>query len=226
MRVDLADAFFFVAMLDPLSTHAILIPMAMGGPVTKSSASRKIRRILVVEDDPKVRAGVRRALPGYDIVEAGTLASALQLLAEGCDLVLLDIGLPDGSGVDVAVAASKARPAPLILPMTGEATGAEGYGLSKLGAVGFLSKPFSVEQLRRAIRRAAKPDLRYRALIKTYVGRHDMLEVQAGVRSAMIDEALAVTDDNKAKAATLLGVTRQAVQKFIREKPPKPKRGS
>lgn len=186
--------------------------------MTESSATRHIHRILLVEDDEALRLAIRRALrsTGHEIVEADTLASALVLLPTGFDLVLLDVRLPDGSGVDLAAAASKTLPAPLIVALSGEATAQEAFALAQLGVVQFVSKPFSLDQLLQAIEHVTVSDVRYEPIVKTCVGRQDMREVQEGVRNTMVHEALAMTGGNKSEAAKLLRVTRQAVQKFIR----------
>ncbi|HEY4219872.1 MAG TPA: response regulator, partial [Myxococcota bacterium] len=60
--------------------------------------------VLVVEDDPQMRRFLRTALisNGFRIVEAETAAEALALApGHNPDLVLLDLGLPDGDGIDV-----------------------------------------------------------------------------------------------------------------------------
>ena len=121
--------------------------------VRDKSATR--RRILHVEDEAAVRRATRRVLRsrGHDIVEAPTLATALELLPTGFDLVLLDIGLPDGSGVDFARAASKTPPAPRIVTMSGKATEQDQAELRQLGVAHFVSKPCPVEELLLAIDR-------------------------------------------------------------------------
>jgi DNA-binding NarL/FixJ family response regulator len=64
-------------------------------------------KILVVDDHPLIRAGLRELLRGLDepaeIVEAGRAGAALEMLAQGLnpDLLLLDINLPDMSGLDM-----------------------------------------------------------------------------------------------------------------------------
>ena len=61
------------------------------------------QRVLVVEDDARIRAELRLALDdsGYQAVEASSVGEARGLLAEGCALVLLDLGLPDEDGLDL-----------------------------------------------------------------------------------------------------------------------------
>jgi DNA-binding response OmpR family regulator len=61
-------------------------------------------RLLIVEDDPGARLGVRTYLEtyGYEIHETDTIAGALEkLTTEVADLVLLDYALPDGTALDL-----------------------------------------------------------------------------------------------------------------------------
>jgi CheY-like chemotaxis protein len=62
------------------------------------------RRVLIVEDDRDSAALMALFLShyGYDVAVASTLAGGLDRLAEGWDIVLSDLGLPDGSGLDIA----------------------------------------------------------------------------------------------------------------------------
>lgn len=186
--------------------------------MSEDSATRRIRRILLVDDDEWVRRAIRSGLGsmGHDIVEAGTVASALELLPSGFDLVLLDIRLPDGSGMDVATAASSAVPAPLIVVLSGEATAPEAFGLAQLGAIRFLAKPFSLEQLLTAIANVTQSSVVHESIVKTFVGSQNIREVQESVRATMVNQALALTGGNRAEAAKLLRVSRQAIEKYLR----------
>jgi two-component system, response regulator RegA len=192
--------------------------MNRGGDLV-TEPTRHIHRILLVEDDQALRASIRRGLraTGHELVEAGTLAAGLALLATGFDLVLLDVGLPDGSGADLAVAASRMLPAPLVVALSGDATAQEAFTLAQVGVVLFVPKPFSIEELLQAIEHAAASDLHLEPIVKTYVGRQDLRDVQDGVRDTMVNEALAISGGNKTEAAKLLRVTRQAVQKYMRQ---------
>jgi DNA-binding NarL/FixJ family response regulator len=64
-----------------------------------------LRRVLIVEDLPETRAWlaqlVRRAFPAATIDTAGTLRKARQMISSDHDLALVDLGLPDGSGLDL-----------------------------------------------------------------------------------------------------------------------------
>lgn len=76
-------------------------------------------KILVVDDDPAIRKVFRRALEmaGYQVLEAGDGKSAVALMAEGPDLVLQDLILPDITGYDLVVklrARSEEKPVPIL----------------------------------------------------------------------------------------------------------------
>ncbi len=71
-----------------------------GGAVTPSTGRL---RLLLVDDDPTIRRALTRVLRAHDVVEAGTLDEARKLLGrdQAFDLLLCDVGLPDGSGLDL-----------------------------------------------------------------------------------------------------------------------------
>ena len=98
-------------------------------------------RVLLVDDQEDFRAVARKLLTGMgtDVVaEAGTAADALRLAREtGPDVVLLDVRLPDGSGLDVARTLARAdRPPAVVLVSTAD----YGYAVLGCGAAGFLLK--------------------------------------------------------------------------------------
>lgn len=182
------------------------------------ASRRLIRRVLVVEDEPALRREIGRLLrsTGRDVVEADTVASARSKLVLGCDLVMVDVRLPDGSGVDVAEAAAMLTPAPLMMVLTGGATAQEGFALCELGALRFFSKPFSPEELLEAIETVTPPRIQLEAMLKTLVGRKDLRAVEHDVRHTMVSEALAVTGGNMTEAAKLLNIARQVLQHIVR----------
>ena len=72
-------------------------------------------KILIVEDDKTLNTGIAMTLGGYEIVQAYHLAEARRLLADSHpDLVLLDINLPDGSGLDFCRELKKDSEVPVI----------------------------------------------------------------------------------------------------------------
>ena len=187
--------------------------------------AREVRRVLLVEDDVALRSAVARALraTGKEIEEAKTCAEALAALERGFDLVLLDVRLPDGSGVRVAEKAAAMTPAPLIVVSSGEASAQEAFTLAQLGVVQFVSKPFSLDELIAAIDLVQTARVELAPIVRAYVGKADLRMVQDDVRRAMVRQALALSNGNRSAAAKLLRVTRQAIQKFLRHDGAQPK---
>jgi two-component system phosphate regulon response regulator PhoB len=106
--------------------------------------------ILVVEDDSQIRrataTGLERA--GYDVVQAATVVEAKRAVATSAiALVILDIGMPDGSGLDLLRALD--RPVIIISGHTSEADRVVGL---ELGADDYVSKPFSQRELLARVR--------------------------------------------------------------------------
>jgi two-component system invasion response regulator UvrY len=122
-------------------------------------------RVLVADDHPVVRVGLREILTQQrDIAvlgEAGTGAEVLKLVAlKAWDVIVLDVTLPDRSGLDVLKEIKRERPKLPILILS--AYPEEEYAVRALraGAAGYVTKKASPEELVRAVRRLAQ-GLRY-----------------------------------------------------------------
>lgn len=115
-----------------------------GAPMPTSSSALARPRILVVEDDARLRAHVLGAFRAADdleaIGEAGSVAEALPLLAQRPDLILLDLGLPDGSGVRVIEAVRECWPHCRVLVLTVFDDRASVLGTLRAGADGYVLK--------------------------------------------------------------------------------------
>jgi DNA-binding response OmpR family regulator len=121
---------------------------------------RKPMRILLVEDDRRVTAVMTSMLQrrGYEVEHAATATAALA--AAPCDLVLLDLNLPDGDGVDVC-RTLRARSEHLgIIAVTARAEERDRVTGLRVGADDYVVKPFSMAELQARIeallRRAAR----------------------------------------------------------------------
>ena len=120
--------------------------------------------VLVIDDEPQIRRIVRTALQGPTtrVVEAKDGGSALDLAAtERPQLVVLDLGLPDMSGVAVCAALREWTRAP-ILVLSARHSDAEKVTLLDAGADDYVTKPFSTTELqarvRALLRRAARSE--------------------------------------------------------------------
>jgi len=121
-------------------------PPATGGPAP---------RVLVVDDEASMRDMLRIVLrrDGYEVLMAdGARAAAAILEREAIDLLLSDIRMPDGSGVDVLRAAKQANADVVAFMMTAFASTETAVEAMRLGAVDYFTKPFNVDELRLKIR--------------------------------------------------------------------------
>lgn len=113
--------------------------------------------VLVIDDEPVVLEVIRRVLEeeGMSVAVANDAASGLaHRAAITCRLVLCDLMLPDGSGIDViSTMRERRRDLPMIV-ITGYATPESAAGAREAGAAGFLPKPFTDVELLDAVRRA------------------------------------------------------------------------
>ena len=117
--------------------------------------------ILLVEDEPAITEPLAEALEreGFEPRVAATAADALSAAREDPpDLVLLDIGLPDGSGLDVCRELRKSGDVPIIM-LTARGSEADRVLGLELGADDYIVKPFSAREVtarvRAVLRRAA-----------------------------------------------------------------------
>jgi two-component system cell cycle response regulator CpdR len=116
-------------------------------------------RILIAEDEDGVRNLIVRALSGegHEVIGSRDGAEALDILTasrDDFDLLLTDIKMPVMDGIALALAAARDRPELVILLMTGYADQRErAHGLDAL-IHDVLSKPFTLDDLRVAVREA------------------------------------------------------------------------
>lgn len=110
--------------------------------------------VLVVEDQPNLRRGLTNALreAGYTVEAAGELAEATRLLSADPDVILLDIMLPDGSGLDWLRSLRRNHSeTPVLLLTARDSIQDRVLGLDS-GADDYLVKPFSIDELKVRIR--------------------------------------------------------------------------
>ena len=105
--------------------------------------------VLLVEDDPQMRRFLRATLTarGFRLLEAETLAAAeIAATSQSPDLVLLDLGLPDGDGIDLARRLREWTQVP-ILVISARGCEADKVHALDAGADDYVTKPFGVDEL-------------------------------------------------------------------------------
>ena len=113
-------------------------------------------RVLIADDEPLIRLGIRRALEamaGVTITgECGAVADAIAAIERDApDLVVLDVQMPGGTGIDVVRALGPARMPAVVFVTAFDAYAVQAF---EINAVDYVLKPFDPERLQQAVERA------------------------------------------------------------------------
>jgi signal transduction histidine kinase/ActR/RegA family two-component response regulator len=132
-------------------------PLASGPTHLSSPADRFCRplQLLLVEDHHDTARAMSRLLRafGHDVDVSGTVAEAVAAVgAKAYDVVLSDIGLPDGSGMELIGRIRETSPVPVVA-MTGYGMEEDGRAFQDAGFVAHLTKPVNLPQLELVIQR-------------------------------------------------------------------------
>src|SRR3984893_1187473 len=122
-------------------------------------------RILVVDDEAAILKFLKPALAAndYDVATAGTVAEATKrIAAEAPDLVVLDLGLPDGDGKDVIRTVREWSDVPIVV-LSARDRETEKIEALDLGADDFVNKPFGVGELLARMRTALRHRMQRKA---------------------------------------------------------------
>jgi len=126
---------------------------------SKAAWETRMARILLADDDPAIREMVARTLlgDGHSVTACADGHDALERLlatTDRFDLLLSDVEMPGLDGISLAERATAAGPHLRILLMSGFAGGPERARALTRAPVRFISKPFTLEQIRSAVRTA------------------------------------------------------------------------
>jgi two-component system response regulator AtoC/two-component system nitrogen regulation response regulator NtrX len=121
-----------------------------------SNQKRETKTILIVDDDGTARYGMRRALEDrHRVLEAEKISAARTMVAqENPDLLLLDIEMPEESGLDFLRELKAQASSPAVIMITAYGSEKIAVEAMKSGAYDYLPKPFEVDELRLVVERA------------------------------------------------------------------------
>lgn len=169
-------------------------------------------RLLIVEDDARfaevLAAAMRRR--HLEVTVAASVTAARALLGDGFTHALVDLSLPDGSGLELVAALAQGSPPVRVVVMTGYASIATAVEAIKLGAVHYLSKPTDADELLAAF---ARDD-----------GRTDIPVADAPpsierLQWEHIQRVLTECGGNVSEAARRLDMHRRTLQRRLRKRP-------
>ncbi len=141
--------------------------------------------VLIVEDDQPIRSFLADNLTadGYDVLLAGCIRDAVrQLEYKRPDVVLLDVNLPDGSGLEVLRRTREADGVASRLDPSGHAGELERVRCFERGADDFMPKPFSYPELRLRVQAVLRRTQRRQSLGSLRVGTLEVDPVTREVR--------------------------------------------
>jgi two-component system KDP operon response regulator KdpE len=118
-------------------------------------------KILVVDDEPPIRKLLRTGLgaQGYEVLDAPSGKTALELLARKPDLVILDLGLPDIDGLELLRRIRKLQGSLPIVVLSSRGDEAGKVAALDLGADDYVTKPFGMDELLARMRAALRHQL-------------------------------------------------------------------
>jgi DNA-binding NtrC family response regulator len=174
---------------------------------------------LILEDDSYLCRTLAEVIATRfaHVQTAGSLGAFRELVPQQkYALVVLDFKLPDGTALDALDLLVQSAQFPSVIAISGDVTPEQTFALAQLGVRAFLRKPFGLSDVRAAVDRAQAeaPDLSLP--IRSSLGKRPLYEVEATVRETMVTEALARSDGNVSKAASLLGISRQLLNHIRR----------
>jgi DNA-binding NtrC family response regulator len=181
--------------------------------------SSHVLDVLLVDDEEKILRVFTRALAtSYRMISAASVAEAEPIISAGVDVLICDVRLKDGSGIDLIRKARLAKKIPRTIAISGKASTKEAFEVGSAGALLYLEKPFSVDVLKQAIVDIGNVTPPLEAFVAARLGKQSMAEIEDAVRQTLLAQAMVHADGSFGHAARLLGITRQRVHQIVKPK--------
>jgi two-component system response regulator RegA len=172
---------------------------------------RDARSLLIVDDNDVFRTRLVRAFGdrGYEVRDAASHAAAIeQARGDSPELAIVDLRLPDRSGLEVVRDLKALDPATRIVVLTGYGSIATAVESMRLGAAQYLTKPVDADQIEAALTDTEPPAPASRSV-----------PTLARVEWEHIHRVLSDCGGNLSQAARLLGVHRRSLQRKLAKDP-------
>ena len=204
------------------------------GAGKENAVTQVIERVLIVDDDPALRAALSGVLDmhGFTTLEADSRKSAISILEsdEVVTVIILDLGMPPAvhsteEGLGVIRAASAALHPAKIIVLTGQDHEQSALEAIREGAFDFLSKPASIDDILKAVRRAqlfyrkekvmaAEGTTRLQLNAKISDG---LKAVREEAEEKLVRQVLKDTGFNVYASAAKLGLKRESIYYFLKK---------
>src|SRR5258706_793191 len=196
----------------------------------RASGTADVSHLLIVDDDPNTLASLARAfrLAGHEATVADRAARAMELVrSQTFDLIFSDVVMPEKDGIALLGEMRAAGVTTPVVMISGQATVDMAVRATKLGAIDFLEKPLSTDQLLLTVANA----LKLRRLedenreLRARVGRHEIIWKSDAMRRVMSQAERVATGESRVCILGETGSGKELIARAIhdgsarREKP-------
>ena len=178
-----------------------------------------LTQVLVVAHDRPTGAELTSMLSELgvrSVIDAAGPEHALTALEHGVDAAFLFASMPDGLALRVARSAIRICPSPSVFVVS-SGPHPDLFDLAQAGASAHLTWPLTPDQLWKCLETTTLSTERLEADVRSLVGRVGIKDAQGWIRMTMLQHALDASHGSRRAAARLLGVTRPAIQRMLRE---------
>lgn len=178
-----------------------------------------IEHALVVAPDRSTASTLEQLLGdlGIDsVTQAWSSEQALAAVTEGVEAAFVFAAVYDGLPLRVVRAARRASPAPKVIVVS-ETSHPDLFSLARAGALAHLSWPTDPDCIRTCLESSEPTPSSLEEGVRSLVGRVGMKEALGWLRKTMLQEALLASNGSRRATARILGVTRPAIQRMLRE---------